>query len=518
MAKAMEVELKLLIAPADTIRLRRFTLPDGWTRGAPKHKNLLSIYFDTDDLFLQQHSIALRVRRDGMRWIQTVKVGGDVKSGLRSRIEIEAQVAHDHPDFTKIDEPSLTERFLSPELQRSLRPLFTTEFHRTIWLLESPAGDVVEMALDIGEVRIDQGKSVPICEVELELKIGNPAALYEAALVLLDRVPLHLENTSKAERGYALFVAPPPPRPVKAAELDLSGDDRISHAFQSIAWNCISHLQCNRPGLLTGEDVEYVHQMRIALRRLRSAMGLFSKIVPAINDVGLISEVRWLGGELGAARDWDVFITETLPPILSHAEDDPALLALNDRALAITVANRGKAKDAAASQRYQRFLLNLGTWLSRETWRVGASKRRLAVLDQPILKWSSRLLDRRHNQLMKLGENLGELSGAEQHKLRIAGKKLRYAAEFLSYLHPGRETRQYLKALAGLQDILGKLNDHVVTRRLLDELRGRNRSDALHARAIGEITGWEICRASAQLESLGRVWRDFTKQKRFWKK
>ena len=100
--------------------------------------------------------------------------------------------------------------------------------------------------------------------------------------------------------------------------------------------------------------------------------------------------------------------------------------------------------------------------------------------------------------------------------LRIAGKKLRYAAEFLSHLYPGEETSQYLKVLADLQDILGKLNDHVVTRHLLDELQGESRSDALLARAIGEIVGWEICQESAQLELLGRVWSNFTKQKRFW--
>jgi inorganic triphosphatase YgiF len=514
----METELRLQIAPADIVRLRRFALPDGWTRSAPKYKNLLRIYFDTDDLFLKQRAIALRVRRDGRRWIQTVKVGGGVKDGLHNRIEAEVQIAHDHPDFTKIDDPALAELFLSPELQGRIRPLFATEFRRKIRLLESPTGDVVEMALDQGKVRIDQGTTIPICEVKLELKTGNAAALYEAALVLLDWVPLHLEKGSKAERGYALCIPTPPPQPIKAPPLDLRRDVSVSQAFQSIARNCICHLQCNYLGLLTGEDVEYLHQMRIALRRLRSAMGLFSKVAPAINDVGLIAEVRWLAGELGEARDWDVFVTETLPSILSQAVDDPALQALGEKARAIAAAKREKARSAAASQCYQRLLLNLGAWLNRETWRVGARKRRLAMLDQPIHEWSGRLLDKRHNQLMKFGARLGELSGAEQHMLRIAGKKLRYAAEFLSHLHPGKDTGQYLKALADLQDILGKLNDHAVTRRLLDELQGKDRPDALHVRAIGEIVGWDICQASTQLESLGRVWSDFTKQKRFWKK
>ena len=122
----MEIELKLLIAPADVSRLRRFTAPAGWSRSAPKTKNLLSIYFDTDDFALRQQGIALRVRRDGHRWIQTVKGGGSVKAGLHSRIEIEAQVARAHPDFTKItnaSHPALAELFASPELRERLHDL-----------------------------------------------------------------------------------------------------------------------------------------------------------------------------------------------------------------------------------------------------------------------------------------------------------------------------------------------------------------------------------------------------------
>jgi len=514
--RGMEIELKLLIAPADVARLRRFTVPAGWTRGTPKHKNLLSIYFDTGDLFLRQRAIALRVRRDGQRWIQTVKAGGSAKAGLHSRIETEAGVAHDHPDFTKIDDPSLAELFHSPELHERLQPVFTTEFRRTIWLLQSGKGDTVEMALDLGEIRAGQ-TALPISEVELELKSGNPAVLYEAALALLDRVPLHLENASKAERGYALRAPPPPPQPVKEPPLDFTGDVSTFQAFQAIAWSCINHLQCNQRGLLIGEDTEYVHQMRVALRRLRSAMGLFARVAPGIRDIPLIEEIRWLAGELGAARDWDVFVTETLPPILAQDLDDQSLRTLSEKALAIAADNREKARKAAASQRYQRLLLNLGVWLNRESWRNGASKQQLAALKRPIIELSGQLLDRCHKKLLRRGANLDGLSAPERHALRIAGKKLRYAAEFFAHLHPGKKTHGYLKALAGLQGILGELNDHVVTWRLLDELQEKCRLDALHARAIGEIMGWGACQASIRLAGLGQVWDGLKSQKRFWK-
>ncbi|MBS4096690.1 MAG: CHAD domain-containing protein [Sulfuricella sp.] len=511
----MEVELKLLVAPTDVPLLRRFVLPPGWQRGKAKTARLLSIYFDSPDFFLKQRAIALRVRRVGQRWIQTLKSGGDVKAGLHSRLELEAPVAHDHPDFTKIEDAALQELLLSPELDGKLQPAFTTEFQRTIWLLESAAGDVVEMALDRGEIRGTAGTQA-ISEVELELKTGNPAVLFEIALALLDAAPLHLENASKAQRGYDLCTPPAPPQPVKAKSVDLRNGFSAGQAFQTIAWNCIGHLQNNHAGLLSGNDIEYVHQMRVALRRLRSATGLFARIAPTLRESPLLDEMRWIAGELGEARDWDVFVSETLPPILVASLDSAPLHRLRDQALVIDAAANDKARVAAASQRYQRFLLNLGVWLNHETWRDGLTKKQRAALDRPVREWAPKLLAKRHTQLLARGANLAALTSLERHALRIAGKKLRYAAEFLSHLFPGPATQPYLKALSVLQDSLGVLNDHVVTGSLLDQLRGTAKNGALRECAIGEIMGWNACQASIHLAQLGQVWEGFKSQKPFW--
>lgn len=511
----MEVELKLLIDPTDVPHLRRFVLPPGWRR-APSHSSrLLSIYFDTPALHLRQRAVALRVRRVGRQWIQTVKSGGDVKAGLHSRVEQEAQVARDHPDLTKIEDTALREFLLSPEIDGQLGAAFTTEFQRTIWMLESDAGEVVEMALDRGDIK-GAGDTHPICEIELELKAGGPAALYEIALALLDAVPLHLENASKAQRGYDLCVPAAPPAPVKAKATDLRNGYSANQAFRIIAANCIAHLQANHGGLLNGDDPEYVHQARVALRRLRSAIGLFARIAPALRNTTLIDEIRWLAGELGVARDWDVFVTETLPPVLAASLDDHPLRKLGEQALGIDHKARLRAREAAASQRYQRLLVQLGAWLEREPWRATLTAKELAGLDKPIRDWAPKLLAKRHKQLLARGENLAGLSAPERHALRIAGKKLRYAAEFLSHLFPGPATQPYLKAMSALQDILGVMNDHVVTGELLETLRGTGKSAALRERAIGEIMGWNACLASIHLAKLDAVWENFKNQKPFW--
>ena len=371
-----EVELKLLIDPADIPRLRRHPLLKALCPSGPKTRKLTSIYFDTDDFVLKNQAIALRVRRSGRQWIQTVKGGGSVQAGLHQRDEWEAPVAHSTPDFTKITDPGLIRLFAREDLRQRLHPVFVTEFNRTIWLLETEAGDRVEMALDRGEVRADQGKST-ISEVELELKAGNPAALYELALALQEAVPLRPENASKAERGYALCAAPSPRLPVKATLPEVAREMTVDAAFRAIAWNCIDQLQDNQSRLQQGYDPELIHQMRVAVRRLRSALNLFGAAAPGIKDAALTAELRWLVGELGPARDWDVFLGETLPPVVEALPQEAGLVRLQQAGRPGSARRRANRRARRqTSPRYHRLLLTLGCWLWREPWRDNGGSRR----------------------------------------------------------------------------------------------------------------------------------------------
>ncbi len=509
-----EVELKLLIDPADIPGLRRHPLLKALCPSGPKTRKLTSIYFDTDDFFLKSQDIALRVRRDGRQWIQTVKGGGRVQAGLHQRDEWEAPVVHDRPDFTKIADPGLIALFSDEALRQRLHPVFVTVFTRTVWLLETPAGDRVEMALDRGEIRADQGKST-ISEVELELKAGNPAALYELALALQEAVPLRPENASKAERGYALCAAPSPRLAVKAAQPELAREMTVDAAFRAIAWNCIGQLQDNQGRLQQGYDPELIHQMRVAVRRLRSALNLFGAAAPGIRDAALTAELRWLVGELGPARDWDVFLGETLPPVIEALPQDAGLGQLQQAADRLCQAARERACAAAASPRYHRLLLTLGRWLWREPWRETAEAAGLAQLDQPLAAYAAAMLGRRHRQLRRRGRNLAQLNAEQRHALRIAAKKLRYAAEFFSGLYPRKASRRYLQALAGLQDELGVLNDQAVTGRLLEQI-GAGGRDLLRSRASGVIIGWIACKTRLQLAGMARAWKRFNRCKVFW--
>lgn len=507
-----EVELKLLIDPADIPSLRRHPLLKALCPSGPKARKLTSIYFDTDDLVLKNQDIALRVRRSGRQWIQTVKGGGSVQAGLHQRDEWEAPIVHDRPDFTKLTDPGLIALFSDEALRQRLHPVFVTEFNRTIWLLETEAGDRVEMALDCGEIRAGQGKS-RISEVELEMKAGNPAALYELALALQEAVPLRPENASKAERGYALCAAPILQPAVKATLPEVTREMTVDAAFRAIAWNCIGQLQDNQSRLLQGYDPELIHQMRVAVRRLRSTLNLFGAVAPGIKDAALTAELRWLVGELGPARDWDVFLSETLPPVIEALPQDSGLARLQQAAGRLCQAARERACAAAASPRYYRLLLTLGSWLGREPWRDAAEAAGLAQLDQPLAVFAAAMLGRRHRQLRRGGRNFAQMNTEQRHALRINAKKLRYAAEFFSGLYPRKASKKYLLALADLQDELGVLNDQAVTGRLLEQIGAGGR---LRCRAIGVIIGWIACKTRLQLAGMAQVWKRFSRCKVFW--
>ena len=361
---ATEIELKLLIDPVDVPKLRRLPKLKAWCTAKPVSRKLVTTYYDTPDLALWQAGIALRVRRVGHVWIQTIKGGGTAHAGLHQRTEWESEIARPTPDLDKITDRALLKLFSRHALRERLLPVFNTGFRRTSWMLSFEEGDKIELSLDQGEVRTGQSV-IPLCEVELELKAGQPRKLYEVALQLLEAVPLTPENTSKAERGYALYSGVPA-FPVKATLPDLTPLMSANVAFKAITESCIVHLQANR--MLLGQGPEYLHQMRIALRRLRSAQNLFCSKTPSRNHPEISDGLIWLAEQLGNARDWDVFVTETLPPLLGRFPEHNALASILSRGLKHQQHYNEVARAAVSSRRYAKLLLNLGVWLDREGW------------------------------------------------------------------------------------------------------------------------------------------------------
>ncbi len=505
---AHEVELKLRIRPRDAARLRNHPAVTGATRAGPVTHRLTSIYYDTPQLALLDAGLSLRVRRMDGQWFQAVKAAGDSLSGLHRRMEWEGIIARGAPDFSRITDPALTRVFDDDALRAALQPIFTTEVRRSEWQLQVD-GSRIELALDQGRLIAGEYRE-PISEIELELKEGQAAHLFELALALQQDMPLWIENASKAQRGYARY-RPQPPGIVKAGKVTLHHGMSPAQAFRTIAWQCLAHLQGNQDMVLHGEDVEGVHQMRVALRRLRSAWSVFRKVLAAGGlDDRLRQEIAWITGLLGRARDLDVFLAETLPPLQAALPDHAGLEALRDKALAERERSYAVLRTALASQRYQWLLLGLGAWLESD------AREDPAATPAPLAELAAAMLARRHRRLHRHGEHLGTLPPEERHLARIDGKKLRYAAEFFAGLFPARKTRPYLRHLADLQEVLGALNDVAVTGHLLEELAGRRPAPELQA-ALAAFAGWNACRSAQLLSGLDRLWREYLESRPFWR-
>lgn len=505
-----EVELKLSIDSKDASRLLTHPAIANACIDKPTTHKLISVYYDTPDLKLLEAGISLRVRYVSGCWIQSVKSTGCSLTGLHQRTEWENVIAANHPDYTKILDPDWIKLFADHKLRNALRPIFQTEIRRSEWQLAFDNGDKIELALDLGQLLVDN-KSESISEIELELKAGDAGRLFDLALDLQKVIPLRIENSSKAQRGYA-YLRTEPPIIFKAQMPKLAGNADADSAFKKIAWECINHLQRNQDMVLRGADVEGVHQMRIALRRLRSAFTLFRKLLGRENSAALLVEIGWLADTLGKARDLDVLITQTLPVIIAHFKHHKGLQMLLDKAITAQSEAYSEVRKALSSQRYHCLLLTLAAWLENERWQENTR----SAKNYQVFDIASANLSRCYKRLLQRGEHLDHTNSEEHHATRIAAKRLRYAAEFFSSLYASKKSRVFIRNLSQLQERLGVLNDITTTENLLVKIVGLQPSRALdEARHI--LSGWNACSAINYLTHMSDDWQIFTTKKPFWR-
>jgi triphosphatase len=506
----VETELKLRVPRLALQRLG--THPALKTAERTPPQKLRSIYYDTPDLALSRAGVALRVRREGRRWIQTVKWAGDVHGALHRRNEAEVEVAGPAPDLAKFG-PEVIMLLRAPQIADSLQPVFETHFVRVTRLVAIDGTSKVEASLDRGEIR--SGERVEdLSELELELKAGTVPALFSLALKIAETTPVSLEGRSKAERGYALFTDAPHD-PIKASAPALSSEMTVSEAFAVVAWENVRQVQANEQGTLEGKDPEFLHQMRVALRRLRSAFGAFSRALPPECDERVKADLRWLGSRLGPARDWDVFVTETLPAVQDSVGESAAFGPLVTAARSRRAAVQRELRRGLRSRRYPQVMLALSCWLASRAWHEGADDEQLARLGIPIRAYAQTELERRYERVRKQGRKLAELDAPQRHELRIAIKKLRYSIEFFASLFDPEPSRALRTRLARLQDILGTMNDAATLQRLLSEIHA-NTQDVALAEARGVLTGWSAGRGEALHAELDRAWKSFRRTPTFW--
>lgn len=502
---AMEIELKLLVAPEHANGVWRALSIHPHPR--PETRKLYSAYYDTPDRRLSGKGVALRLRRQGRHWIQTIKGGGSAAGGLHQRLEHEIEVPAQLPHFPAMVAAGFGNLIAKPGIRDTIGVVFVTDFRRTSTIVSPTPESRVEVSLDRGEI-VAEGRHLPICELELELKSGPVQCLFDLALEIARVLPVRLENRSKAQRAHELALEAQA-TPAKACAMNLDGEMPVTQAFVTLAFGCIAQLQANESGLLAGRDPEYLHQARVALRRLRSVFRLFRQPVTLPAAEQILTEIKNLGRLLGEARDWDVFVGETFAAAAPAVPLPPGLAAVKRRALAVRRQARQTAADAVATRDYTATMIRLAAALH-----VLARDSNTAPAGGTLQQYAGDLLALQHGRVLKRGRRLEQLAYPDLHRLRIEVKRLRYAAEFFASVLPGR-AQEALRRLSRLQDLLGKINDDVNAWALLDRLETGNAA-AHYQQAVGYLRGHAACDARQCLAQLPKAWARFEQLRRWW--
>src|SRR5262245_24377322 len=519
MSPSRELELKFEVPASSLPILSRGSLLRGMHSSGRKSTNVVSVYFDTKKLKLRRKAVSLRIRRMGRRVVQTVKQ--DTGAATFARNEWECDIGARYPDLEVVRDTLGS--LLSKKPRRGLIPVFETRVRRKVIQLQC-CGSEIELCIDKGEIEAG-GKTKPICEVELELKRGQRGDLFRIAKELAEEVPVQLSVASKAERGYGLLTGEKL-GPVKARPVVLTPDADVQSAFQRIAWGCIHQLTANQPIMLNG-DPDGIHQMRVALRRLRAAISLFSDMLADAQTETLKSELKWIATELGPARELDIFFKQVVKPVVDGKPNGAGVAILSRDLRQRREEAIIRAHAAVDSARFRNLVLDTAAWIEAGDWINNPDISVCTLREQSIADAAAKELRRRWKKLLKRGKRLDELNAQRRHRLRIQGKKLRYAAEFFASAFPDEKStrgqEKFVKSLERLQDALGDLNDIVVHEKLSERfVEGSDVSDkgrvsrARKAFAAGRLSGREEARIAPVLKEAKRAYKAFAKRKPFW--
>ncbi len=520
----VEFELKFLV-PRAALPALRAALGE---RGAQlERRRLVARYFDTADRRLARAGMSLRLRREGRVWVQALKAGSEA---ALARFEHEAARPDDTLDTTVHAGTPAGGRLAAlladgaPLVQR-----YGTDVRRVVRTLRT-RGATVELAFDEGHIEA-QDRRWPVCELEFELLSGSHAALFALAGRWRARFGLAIDARSKAARGDALADGSRSLAPRRAMPLALARRTRVDEAWRAALDECIAQVLANAIGLAAPvgveaapartvanppdpERAERVHQLRIGLRRLRTALRLFCGWVPPVPDE--IGEgARELQRALGPARESDV-LAHLVEPALRRA-GAPGVPRPEPRSApeprgtprprrtpqdSSTPQDSGDPVALVAGDPAQRWLLALLAWRDGLD-EAGASP----AYGQPPAATSLAALARRRlarwlRSIDADARRFAQLDDAARHALRRRVKRLRYASEFVAPLFEGGKMRRLLARLEVAQRALGELNDLTLA---AQHYRDRPAPDARDWFAAGWIAARRDAVVAQAADALARL-------------
>ena len=348
----------------------------------------------------------------------------------------------------------------------------------------------------------------PVCRLQL---IGPAPVLRVLSSQLAQTVAIEVPRWSLAAEAAALARGIPAPArrtggPAVPANVTL-GD-----GFALVIGHLTDVILAGAPGAAAGQGAEPVHAMRVAVRRLRSALSVFRRAAdgPAIGAIEL--PLKHLAATLGAARDWDVFLAGIGRDVAEALPGDPRILAMLAAAAKRREAAYAALRREFASAEFRQLGVGLVQLAALRPWATEADEEQAGALAAPAADYATALLGRRHGHMLDAGADIQHLPAAELHALRKRGKRMRYAAEFFAPLYGRRVTRRFVRRVSQLQDVLGQLNDGNAAAGLMDALRG----GADRQFAAGAVQGFTAARTTHARSAIAQSWAKFRKTEPFW--
>jgi inorganic triphosphatase YgiF len=509
-----DLQLLLDLSPDMVLPFKQADLLTESAQRRPVTRKLRQVFWDTADFRLGRAGMAIAVQSAGQKRSQLLRNIKEPPVGGRILHQQDSPLSGETLDLTRLallpgGDPAVAMRVTADMLV----PVFALDLTRTIW--QVTFGDsLLVVTLDLGTIESAAG-SAEFRQIALAASSGPAQALYEFVQRLQRTVPAAFATHDPAQQGYRLVAGADWWPGNRNGTAQLLPSMSVREGILAIGRAATAALRANVQALETNLDPEKIHETRVAIRRLRSALSVFRAALPPFSRRALARDLGALASRLGHARELDVFLAETLAPLSQANGEESGLRSLRLTASVMRQNSADSARQAVTAPDFATLSCRLAAWFDAGIWPDQPSAEAALLLDQPFADYAGALLRKHHRNLLAAGHGLRDPQAAELHALRIQAKKLRYTAEFVRSLYPARPARRYIAALKAIQDILGTINDAFVAQTLLPQMI---KGDPLGgARAGGLVAGWSAAEVAAARGRFAKIWKRFAETKRFWK-
>ncbi len=512
-ASQCELKVKLELSDDQLQLLRANPLTKADAGGTTQ--TLRATYFDTADRRLRAKGMSLCVQRVGKRWLQTVRMRPRSGNGGARATETASRVTSAQPELAAIGDKAVRRELRAAVRKAALTPIFNTVIQRTTQAIDLADSDQARIAIDHGTI-VAGDRTSAISGVEIDLVSARPAALIGLAATLVGDGPLRACAVSLPEQGYRLVepVAVPPSRPCKAEPAALTADQTGLEAFGACVRSASDQIVHNWRVVVDSDDPEGPHQLRVGLRRLRTALRMFRPLATSEELRALNAKLRNLARLIGEIRDLDVLTHEIVKPLSDRVGADRGLRSLLATLDSESLRWRNEIRAVLAGRDRSLDLLEISLLSECLGGQLGRDCRR--KLRRPIDKLATRMIARSWRALAERGRRLEALDISERHEMRKDLKKLRYTVDFLAPLFAPREVRAFLQEAARMQDVFGYLNDVQLAQRLPEIQAVVETGDVAVQRAVGVAIGWHQTRAEHAWHDARSGWERLQRCHRFW--